>query len=114
MLNLVMTVFHVVFFGFIIIAGFYNGSTDNLIKPNGLAPFGVKSIIDGAAIVYFAYIGYDSASTMAEEIQNPSKILPIGIVGSVLISSVIYCLMALSLCLMVPYYKVSNQPELLL
>ncbi|EXC26780.1 Cationic amino acid transporter 6 [Morus notabilis] len=109
MLNLVMTVFHLVFFGFIIIAGLYKGSTDNLIKPNGLAPFGVKSIIDGAAIVYFGYIGYDSASTMAEEIQNPSKILPIGIVGSVLISSVIYCLMALSLCLMVPYYKIQKK-----
>ena len=107
MLNLVMTVFHVVFFGFIIIAGFYNGSLDNLVKPNGLAPHGIRNIIDGAAVVYFGYIGYDSASTMAEEIQNPSKSLPLGIVGSVVITSVIYSLMSLSLCLMVPYYKVS-------
>ncbi|PON97849.1 Amino acid/polyamine transporter [Trema orientale] len=106
MLNLVMTVFHVVFFGFIIVAGFYNGSVDNLVKPNGLAPHGIRPIIDGAAIVYFGYIGYDSASTMAEEIQNPSKSLPIGIVGSVVITSVLYCLMSLSLCLMVPYYKI--------
>ena len=107
MLNMVLTVFHVVFFGFIIIAGFYNGSTDNLVKPSGLAPFGVRHVIDGAAIVYFGYIGYDSASTMAEEIQNPSKSLPIGIVGSVVITTIIYCLMALSLCLMVPYNAVS-------
>ena len=106
MFNLVMTVFHVIFFGLIIIGGFYNGRAENLVKPNGIAPFGVKPIIDGAAIVYFGYIGYDSASTMAEEIQNPLKVLPIGIVGSVVISSVIYCLMALSLCLMVPYTKV--------
>ncbi|KAA8522143.1 hypothetical protein F0562_012543, partial [Nyssa sinensis] len=59
--------------------------------------------------VYFSYIGYDTVSTMAEEIHNPSKSLPVGIVGSVLIVSVLYCLMALSLCVMVPYNKISGQ-----
>ncbi|GFZ15378.1 cationic amino acid transporter 6 [Actinidia rufa] len=108
MLNLIMTVFHVLFFGFIVIAGFYNGSSENLVKPEGLAPFGVKGVLDGAAIVYFSYIGYDSVSTMAEEIQNPSKSLPVGIVGSVMVVSVLYCLMALSLCMMVPYNKISE------
>ncbi|XP_062027790.1 cationic amino acid transporter 6, chloroplastic-like [Rosa rugosa] len=108
-LNLVMTVFHVVFFGFIIIAGFCIGSTNNLVKPKGLAPFGVRGVLDGAAIVYFSYIGYDSASTMAEEIQNPSQSLPVGIIGSVVITSMLYCLMALSLCLMVPYNKISER-----
>ncbi|KAI7733846.1 hypothetical protein M8C21_028631, partial [Ambrosia artemisiifolia] len=106
MLNIIMTIFHVVFFGFVIVSGICYGKTENLIQPEGLAPNGVKGIIDGAAIVYFSYIGYDSVSTMAEEIRNPSKSLPLGIVGSVLIVSVIYCLMALSLCMMVPYNKV--------
>ncbi|XP_058224573.1 cationic amino acid transporter 6, chloroplastic-like [Rhododendron vialii] len=109
MLNLIMTVFHVVFFGFIVIAGFYNGSVENLVKPGGLAPFGVKGVLDGAAIVYFSFIGYDSVSTMAEEIQYPSKSLPMGIVGSVVIVSALYCLMALSLCVMVPYDKISDK-----
>lgn len=95
-----------VFFGFIIIVGFCKGSTNNLVKPKGLAPYGVRGVLDGAAKVYLSYIGYDSVSTMAEEIQNPSKSLPIGIVGSVVITSVLYCLMALSLCLMVPYNEV--------
>jgi amino acid transporter len=103
-----MTVFHVVFFGFIIFAGFSHGTTNNLVKPGGLTPKGVRGLLDGAAIVYFSFIGYDSVSTMAEEIQNPSRSLPVGIVGSVLIVSVLYCLMALSLCMMVPYTKVSN------
>lgn len=103
---MVMTVFHVIFFGFIIIAGFYNGSSNNLVKPGGLVPFGARHVIDGAAIVYFGYIGYDSASTLAEEIQNPTTSLPVGIVGSVVITTLIYCLMALSLCLMVPYTEV--------
>ena len=106
-LNLIMTVFHVIFFGFIIIAGFCNGSAKNFVSPNGLAPYGFRGVVDGAALVYFSYVGYDSASTMAEEIKNPSKSLPIGIVGSVLITTLLYCLMALSLCVMVPYNEVS-------
>lgn len=107
-LNLIMTVFHVIFFAFIIVAGFCNGSSDNLVKPGGLAPYHVKGVLDGAAIVYFSYIGYDSVSTLAEEIKNPSRSLPIGIIGSVLIVSALYCLMALALCFMVPYDKVSS------
>lgn len=112
-LNLLMTVFHVIFFGFIIVAGFRNGSGKNLIMPSGLAPFGVRGVLDGAAIVYFSYIGYDSVSTMAEEIRNPSKSLPVGITGSVLIVSLLYCLMATALCVMVPYNEVSNYRSLI-
>ncbi|KAK1326684.1 hypothetical protein QJS10_CPA01g02835 [Acorus calamus] len=107
-LNLVMTVFHVLFFGFVIVAGFYNGSAKNLVKPRGLAPFGVRGVLDGAAIVYFSYIGYDSVSTLAEEIKNPSKSLPIGIAGSVLIVSALYCLMALALSVLIPYNEISG------
>ncbi|KAL9663651.1 hypothetical protein QQ045_019042 [Rhodiola kirilowii] len=59
------------------VAGLYNGSATNLVKPSGLAPFGVKGVFDGAAIVYFSYLGYDSVSTMAKEITNPSEVLPI-------------------------------------
>ncbi|KAG4943378.1 hypothetical protein JHK84_047456 [Glycine max] len=109
MLNLIMTAFHIIFFGFIIIAGYCNGSAKNLVSPKGLAPFGARGVLDGAAIVYFSYIGYDSASTMAEEVTDPFKSLPIGIVGSVLITTLLYCLMALSLCMMVPYNKISEK-----
>lgn len=107
-LNFVMTIFHVVFFGFIIIAGFLKGSAKNLVNPDGLAPFGVKGVLDGAAQVYFSYIGYDSVSTMAEEISNPSKSLPVGIMGSVFIVSGLYCLMSFALCMMLPYNQVRN------
>lgn len=102
-----MTIFHVIFFGFIIIAGFLIGNPKNLVSSTGgLAPFGVKGVVDGAAIVYFSYIGYDSVSTLAEEIQNPSKNLPTGIVGSVLLVSAVYCLMSVALCVMLPYDQV--------
>ncbi|CAO2837873.1 unnamed protein product [Amaranthus hypochondriacus] len=109
-LNLTMTIFHVIFFGFIIIAGFLIGNPKNLVSSTGgLAPFGVKGVVDGAAIVYFSYIGYDSVSTLAEEIQNPSKNLPTGIVGSVLLVSAVYCLMSVALCVMLPYDQISEK-----
>ncbi|KAK8520783.1 hypothetical protein V6N13_076918 [Hibiscus sabdariffa] len=108
-LNLIMTIFHVVFFGFIIIMSFSNGSVDNLVKPKGLTPNGIRGVLDGAAIVYFSYIGYDSVSTLAEEIQNPPVTLPVGIIGSVLIVSGLYCLMALALCMMVPYNQIAEK-----
>ncbi|URD77550.1 Amino acid permease [Musa troglodytarum] len=104
--NVVMTVFHVIFFGVVIVACFANGNPKNLVKPRGLAPFGARGVLDGAGIVYVSYIGYDSVSTMAEEIRNPSKSLPIGIAGSVLIVSALYCLMALALCSMIPYDEI--------
>lgn len=108
-MNIVMTAFHVIFFGFIIVACFANGNHKNLIQPKGLVPFGVKGVFDGAAIVYVSYLGYDSVSTMAEEIRCPSKSLPIGIAGSVLIVSTLYCLMALALCSMIPYNEVGSR-----
>ncbi|KAK5777492.1 Cationic amino acid transporter 7, chloroplastic -like protein [Gossypium arboreum] len=108
-LNLIMTAFHIVFFGFIIIIGFCNGSVENLVKPTGLTPNGIRGVLDGAAIVYFSYIGYDSVSTLAEEIQNPPVTLPVGIIGSVFIVSGLYCLMALALCVMVPYNQIAEK-----
>ncbi|MFQ6637820.1 hypothetical protein Gotur_013396 [Gossypium turneri] len=108
-LNLIMTAFHIVFFGFIIIMGFCNGSVENLVKPTGLTPNGIRGVLDGAAIVYFSYIGYDSVSTLAEEIQNPPVTLPVGIIGSVFIVSGLYCLMALALCVMVPYNQIAEK-----
>lgn len=107
MLNIVITAFHLLFFVFIILAGLWNGSARNLVRPHGLAPYGVRGVLDGAAIVYFSYIGYDSASTMAEEIRDPARALPVGIAGSVLVVSVLYCLMSIALCVMLPYTEVS-------
>ncbi|CAM0903537.1 unnamed protein product [Alopecurus aequalis] len=107
-LNMVLTAFHLLFFAFIIVAGFWNGSARNLVRPDGLAPYGVRGVLDGAAVVYFSYIGYDSASTMAEEIRDPAHALPVGIAGSVLIVSSLYCLMSLALCVMLPYNEIAE------
>jgi APA family basic amino acid/polyamine antiporter len=66
--------------------------------PNGWA--GVQS---GAAIVFFAYIGFDAVSTVAEETRNPARDLPIGIIGSLIISTVIYILVAAVFIGIIPF-----------
>src|SRR5579862_4184600 len=69
--------------------GYMRGANFHPFMPNGWA--GVQA---GAAIVFFAYIGFDAVSTVAEETRNPSRDLPIGIVGSLIISTLIYILVA--------------------
>lgn len=111
---MLITVFHLSLIAFIIVAGFAKGFFSNFTEPDGFAPFGVKGIFNGAAIVFYSYSGYDSVSTLAEESQKPAKTMPIGISGSVLVVTVLYCLMATSLVLMVPYDQVNHIHEFLI
>ncbi len=67
------------------------------------APFGWSGIMSGAALIFFAYIGFDAVSTAAEEARNPQRDLPIGILASLLVCSVIYILVAGLLTGIVPY-----------
>jgi basic amino acid/polyamine antiporter, APA family len=66
------------------------------------APNGFKGIHQGAAIVFFAYIGFDAISTAAEETKNPQRNLPIGILGGLAICTVIYIIIGTVLTGMVP------------
>ncbi|HRP89420.1 MAG TPA: amino acid permease [Edaphocola sp.] len=71
------------------------------VKPENLQPlipenkgsfgeFGISGIIRAAAVVFFAYIGFDAVSTAAQETKNPKKAMPIGIMGSLIICTVLY------------------------
>ena len=71
------------------------------------APNGWTGIHQGAAIVFFAYIGFDAISTAAEETQNPQRNLPIGILGGLAICTVIYVLVGFVLTGMVPYKELA-------
>lgn len=75
------------------------------VKPENLTPlipenkgnfgeFGWSGVIRAAAIVFFAYIGFDAVSTAAQETKNPKKAMPIGIMGSLLICTVLYIIFA--------------------
>ena len=65
---------------------------DANFKP--FAPLGSSGIIGAAAIIFFAYVGFDAVSTAAEETKNPQRNVPIGLVGSLLICTVFYMLVA--------------------
>lgn len=74
------------------------------------APFGTSGILSGAALVFFAYLGFDAVSSAAEEVKNPQRNMPVGIIGSLLICTVLYVAVSLVLTGMVPYthLNVSN------
>ena len=59
-----------------------------------LGEFGVSGVLRGAAVVFFAYLGFDAISTAAQETRNPSRSMPIGILGSLLVCTVLYILFA--------------------
>ncbi|KAK4782813.1 hypothetical protein SAY86_007187 [Trapa natans] len=107
--NIVLTTLHLSFIAFVILIGFSKGDWKNFTEPadpkhpGGFSPYGVSGVFNGAAMVYLSYIGYDAVSTMAEEVKNPVKDIPIGVSGSVILVTVIYCLMAASMSMLMPY-----------
>jgi APA family basic amino acid/polyamine antiporter len=70
---------------------------------NDFAPNGWKGIHQAAAVVFFAYIGFDAVSTAAEETENPEKNLPIGMIGSLVICTGLYILIALVMTGLAPW-----------
>ncbi|KAJ4976560.1 hypothetical protein NE237_001666 [Protea cynaroides] len=103
--NWIASAINTVVIVFVIIAGFLHANTSNLTP---FFPYGAKGVFRAAAIVYFAYGGFDNIATMAEETKNPSRDIPLGLLGSMSIITVIYCLMALSLSMMQKYTDIDT------
>jgi basic amino acid/polyamine antiporter, APA family len=72
--------------------------------------FGWSGVFTGAAIVFFAYIGFDAVSTAAQEAKNPQKDMPIGIIGSLLICTILYILVS-GIATGIMSYKDLNVPD---
>ncbi len=75
------------------------------------APYGWSGIMTGAAVVFFAYIGFDAVSTTAEEAKNPSRDLPIGIIASLIICTALYLIVAGILSGIVPVVQYKNDAQ---
>lgn len=76
------------------------------VKPGNwtpFMPFGFSGVAKGAATVFFAYIGFDAVSTAAEEVKNPQRSMPIGIIASLAICTLLYIVVSLVLTGIVPY-----------
>lgn len=81
------------------------------LKPANWVPFapnGLAGIMGGAAIVFFSFIGFDAVSSTAQEAKNPERDLPIGMIGSLLICTVLYCGVSLILTGILPYQRYLN------
>ncbi|MDR3485520.1 MAG: amino acid permease [Bradyrhizobium sp.] len=78
------------------------------IPPNaGIGIYGWSGVIRGAAVVFFAYIGFDAVSTTAQEAKSPMRDLPIGILGSLAICAVLYLAVGLVLTGIVPFDRLN-------
>ncbi|MBV8600597.1 MAG: amino acid permease [Candidatus Eremiobacteraeota bacterium] len=87
------------------------------LSPNGWGTGGFAGgnglgIIPAAALVFFSYIGFDTATTTAEETRNPQRDVPLGVIGSLAIGTIVYCTVAFALVGIVPWQRVDQQAAL--
>src|SRR5512146_1573393 len=85
------------------------------IAPTNRGVFGVfgwSGVLRGAGVIFFAYIGFDAVSTLAQETRDPQKNMPVGIMGSLLICTVLYVAVSLVLTGIVPYTELDTPAPL--
>jgi len=106
--NVFITLFNLLLISFIIILGAIYSKKENLVN---FFPNGFSGVFTGAGIVFFAYIGFDAVTTLAAEVKNPKRDMPIGIVGTLLIATLMYMGVSLVLNGMVPFSTINiNTP----
>ena len=81
---------------------------EKVIEPDGTTKFGFEGVTRAAAMVFFAYIGFDAVSTAAGEAKNPQRDMPIGILGSLVICTVLYIAVCAVLTGLLPYAQLGT------
>ncbi|MFC6721281.1 amino acid permease [Halobacteriaceae archaeon SHR40] len=89
------------------IAGFASFDYATLAGEDGLAPFGTNAILPATALVFVSFLGYAKIATVAEELKNPGRNLPIAIIGSVGIVTVIYAILVTTMLGVIPWPDLS-------
>src|SRR5688572_8543967 len=95
---------------------FFIAAGATFVKPENwtpFAPYGWSGIMAAGAVVFFAYIGFDAVSTTAEEAKNPKRDLPIGIIASLIICTVLYLIVAAILSGIIPVVQYRSAAEAL-
>ena len=118
--NMIVAIKVTVIVAFILIGGWFvithydtlKSNWDPFIPPatGAKGEFGWSGILRAASIVFFAYIGFEAVSTAGQEAKNPQKDMPIGIIGSLAVCTVLYILVSIVMTLMVNY-KSLNVPD---
>jgi APA family basic amino acid/polyamine antiporter len=111
--NTAMVVLKVGIILFFIVVGATFIKPANYTVHGGFAPNGWKGISSAAAIIFFAYIGFDAVSTAAEEARNPKKDMPFGIIVSLILCTILYILVALVMTGMTPWNQLDTPEPML-
>ncbi|XVE67514.1 hypothetical protein DITRI_Ditri08aG0167000 [Diplodiscus trichospermus] len=106
--NSIATIVHLIVLLFILIAGLTKANPNNF---SNFAPNGIRGVLKASSILFFAYVGFDGVATLGEEVKNPGRDIPIGLIGSMVVIIMVYCLLAATLALMQPYNQIDvNAP----
>jgi len=103
--NIVVNVVNLCCIAFVLLAG---ASEVDHANYSPFLPYGVSGIFSGASIVFFSFIGFDTVATAAEEVRNPGRDLPMGIIGSLVICTGLYAAMCAVITGMVPYSSIDR------
>ena len=103
----VSTVINLLVVMFVVLSGFYFMDTSNWETLETFAPYGFDGIMTGAALSYFAFLGFDIINSASEETKNPKRVVPFANAVSTYIGVFIYLITAAALTLIIPYKKLS-------